>query len=350
MKRFFSKGIVVVAFAAVMVFTVFFAINSKKKHITLVIDGKEQLVETFKETVDEFLIENDIAVIDKDKLNKDNNEVLQKEDKIEITKAVPIKLLADNVEEQFMTAEKSIEGFLASEQIEVGEKDKLSLSKDELIYGDMELKITRVTEKIVENTEELDFSVQEIKDKTLLKGKKVVSKEGDKGERKITILQTYEDGELVKEEETENIVVKEPTDKVIAIGTKEKPKPKPVVAKASTKQTTSSAANLTASRGGTTPSGLSYSKSMKVRATAYSGHTMTASGAVPVRNPNGWSTIAVDRSIIPLGTKVYVENYGYAIAQDVGGAIKGNRIDVFLNSRTESRSWGVRYVNIYILD
>ena len=169
----------------------------------MVIDGKEQLVETFKETVDEFLIENDIAVIDKDKLNKDNNEVLQKEDKIEITKAVPIKLLADNVEEQFMTAEKSIEGFLASEQIEVGEKDKLSLSKDELIYGDMELKITRVTEKIVENTEELDFSVQEIKDKTLLKGKKVVSKEGDKGERKITILQTYEDGELVKEEETD---------------------------------------------------------------------------------------------------------------------------------------------------
>ena len=92
MKRFFSKGIVVVAFAAVMVFTVFFAINSKKKHITLVIDGKEQLVETFKETVDEFLIENDIAVIDKDKLNKDNNEVLQKEDKIEITKAVPTSL------------------------------------------------------------------------------------------------------------------------------------------------------------------------------------------------------------------------------------------------------------------
>ena len=77
---------------------------------------------------------------------------------------------------------------------------------------------------------------------------------------------------------------------------------------------------------------------------------MTASGAVPVRNPDGWSTIAVDRSIIPLGTRVYVENYGYAIAQDVGGAIKGHKIDVFLNSDAEAFRWGRRTVMIYILN
>lgn len=338
MRKIFSKGIVIVAFVAVMVLTVIFAINSRKKHITLVIDGKEQVVETFKETVQEFLIENEIAVIDKDKLSKANEEVLLKEDKIEITKAVPFKLLVDNTEEEFMTAEKNVEGFLLSEEIEVGSKDKLSLSRDELINKDMELRIIRVTEEIVENTEELDFGVQEIKDKSLLKGKKVVSQEGDKGEKKITIKQTFEDGELVKEEEIENVVLKEPKDKVIAIGIKEKPKPKVV------------ATTANSSRGGSTPNELSYSKAMKVRATAYSGHTMTASGAVPVRNPGGWSTIAVDRSIIPLGTKVYVENYGYAIAQDVGGAIKGNRIDIFVNSRSEARTWGVKYVNIYILD
>ncbi len=69
-----------------------------------------------------------------------------------------------------------------------------------------------------------------------------------------------------------------------------------------------------------------------------------------MRNPNGWSTIAVDRSVIPLGTKVYVENYGYAIAEDVGGAIKGNKIDIYVNSTAEAYRWGRRTVTIYILE
>ncbi|MDQ7861221.1 3D domain-containing protein [Peribacillus frigoritolerans] len=43
--------------------------------------------------------------------------------------------------------------------------------------------------------------------------------------------------------------------------------------------------------------------------------------------------IAVDPSVIPMGSKVYVEGYGYAVAADKGGAIKGNRIDVFFSSK-----------------
>ena len=133
-----------------------------------------------------------------------------------------------------------------------------------------------------------------------------------------------------------------------------------VAAVAPVKSTTSSASSSTggkpssssiyASRGGSVPSELSYSKSLRVEATAYSGHTITATGTKPVRNPGGWSTIAVDRRVIPLGTRVYVENYGYAIAEDVGGAIKGNIIDLFMDSSSETRSWGRRNVTIYILD
>ena len=108
--------------------------------------------------------------------------------------------------------------------------------------------------------------------------------------------------------------------------------------------------SIYASRGGSVPSELSYSKSFRVEATAYSGHNITATGTKPVRNPGGWSSIAVDRSVIPLGTRVYVENYGYAIAEDVGGAIKGNIIDLFMDSSSQTRSWGRRNVTIYILD
>ena len=59
--------------------------------------------------------------------------------------------------------------------------------------------------------------------------------------------------------------------------------------------------------------------------------------------------IAVDPSVIPLGTNVYVEGYGFARAEDTGGNIKGNTIDVYKNSESACLSWGVRNVTIYIL-
>lgn len=93
----------------------------------------------------------------------------------------------------------------------------------------------------------------------------------------------------------------------------------------------------------------SYKATYTMEATAYSGDTITATGVTPVRNPNGLSTIAVDPSIIPLGSKVYIPGYGEAIAADTGGAIKGHRIDLFLNSENECINWGRQNVTLYVL-
>ena len=104
----------------------------------------------------------------------------------------------------------------------------------------------------------------------------------------------------------------------------------------------------TLSRGGS--GSLSYSQALTMEATAYCGDGVTASGSATVRNPNGYSTIAVDPRVIPLGTKVYVDGYGYALACDTGGAIKGNIIDLFVNSEAEAENWGRRSVTVYILN
>lgn len=72
----------------------------------------------------------------------------------------------------------------------------------------------------------------------------------------------------------------------------------------------------------------------------------TASGA---RTTEG-RTIAVDRRVIPLGSKVYIEGYGDFIAEDVGGAIKGNKIDIFLNDHGRTVSMGVKHANVYIMN
>lgn len=60
--------------------------------------------------------------------------------------------------------------------------------------------------------------------------------------------------------------------------------------------------------------------------------------------------VAVDPNVIPLGTRLYVSGYGYAIADDVGGAIKGNKIDLAYDSHGEAIQFGRRNVTVYILD
>lgn len=76
---------------------------------------------------------------------------------------------------------------------------------------------------------------------------------------------------------------------------------------------------------------------------------ITATGINLKTNPT-MKVIAVDPSVIKLGTKVYVEGYGYAIAGDTGGSIKGNKIDVFFPTKNEAFKWGRKNVKIKILE
>lgn len=93
----------------------------------------------------------------------------------------------------------------------------------------------------------------------------------------------------------------------------------------------------------------SSKKTLTMEATAYSGHNTTAMGIKPVREPNGISTVAVDPNVIPLGSKVYVDGYGLAIASDTGGAIVGNKIDLFMNSEADCLQFGRRPVTVKII-
>ena len=96
-------------------------------------------------------------------------------------------------------------------------------------------------------------------------------------------------------------------------------------------------------------SGSTALSTLTMQSTAYTGGTLTATGTKPVYNPGGISTIAVDPSVIPLGSKVYVSGYGTAIAADTGGAINGNIIDVYFNSEADCIAWGRRNVTVEIL-
>jgi len=85
--------------------------------------------------------------------------------------------------------------------------------------------------------------------------------------------------------------------------------------------------------------------SMSVEATAYAGDTITSTGTTPK-----WGTIAVDPTVIPYGTKVYIPKFDMVFtAEDCGGAIKGNKIDIFMNSESECTTFGRQNIEIQIL-
>lgn len=95
-------------------------------------------------------------------------------------------------------------------------------------------------------------------------------------------------------------------------------------------------------------------KEITVSATAYTADCQgcsgtTATGVDLKANPDA-KVIAVDPSVIPLGSKVYVEGYGYATAADTGSAIKGNRVDIFVPNEQDAVNWGVKNVKVQILN
>ncbi|WP_276207826.1 3D domain-containing protein [Virgibacillus sp. YIM 98842] len=97
----------------------------------------------------------------------------------------------------------------------------------------------------------------------------------------------------------------------------------------------------------------SDNKTFTVTATAYTAKCDGCSGVtstgIDLNNNPDAKVIAVDPSVIPLGSTVYVEGYGYATAEDTGGAIKGNKIDVFVPDKQAAAKWGIRTVKVTIV-
>ena len=92
-----------------------------------------------------------------------------------------------------------------------------------------------------------------------------------------------------------------------------------------------------------------YKLHYKMEATAYlpsdgNGLGITATG---IRATYG--VVAVDPKVIPLGSRVYIPGYGFAVAADTGGAIKGQKIDLCMESYNEAISFGRRSVEVYVL-
>ncbi|MDK2817775.1 MAG: hypothetical protein PWR22_2404 [Moorella sp. (in: firmicutes)] len=207
-------------------------------------------------------------------------------------------------------------GILAQEGITLGPEDRVESnlgSNDPYQY----VRVIRVENAIELSQEVVPPPLVRRPDRTLQPGKEKVVQEGQPGVRYYKYQVKKENGVEVERQLLATWIEVQPQPRIVAYGSRAYPA-------------------VTAARVGDT---------LKVIATAYT-HTgnRTATGIWPYRG-----IVAVDPRVIPLGTRLYVEGYGYAVAQDTGGLIKGNRIDVFLESEAEAIQWGRRPVTVRIL-
>jgi 3D (Asp-Asp-Asp) domain-containing protein len=130
---------------------------------------------------------------------------------------------------------------------------------------------------------------------------------------------------------------------VTATATAPTPTPTPTPAPAPATTTTTPSTTTTPPPTTTSPPAQSGTRTLVVDAVAYHLPGKTASGL-----PVGVGVIAVDPRVIPLGTRVFVPGYGPAVAADVGTAIIGNIIDLWMPTTAQARAWGRRTVTITI--
>lgn len=226
---------------------------------------------------------------------------------------------------------KTVKELLSENNIYYDEDDIIYPSVDSELKDYMDIKITYVQQITVSEHSRIAYKTKVKKDNSLPKGVTKVTQEGKDGRKTIIYEEVYHDGKLVSRVADKEIIREEAVNKVITKGT----------GTSYVASSENSSQKLSISNGNSNVKG----DKMIVSATAYSGDSITATGTRP-----RWGTIAVDPRIIPYGTKVYIPKFNMTfVAEDCGGGIKGNRIDIFMNSSSACYSWGVRSIDIYIV-
>lgn len=295
---------------------------------------------TTAKTVQEFLNEENIKIQEHDQINFTVEDQIKDELKLEIDRAFELTLADGKEKKDVWTTSTTVADFLKQQGIKLGDLDRVEPNLKEDVEPNGTVKVIRV-EKVTDVVEEpIDYTVVTKKDANLLKGTEKVVQAGKEGLLKKEFEVIKENGKEVDRKLVAEKTVQESQDKVVAVGTKV------IVAQASRGE---SKATVTSSQ--ETPSG---GKEMYMSATAYTANCngcsgVTATGINLHTNP-GSKVIAVDPNVIPLGSKVWVEGYGYAIAGDTGGAIKGNRIDVFVPTKEQAYRFGRKKVKIRVLN
>ena len=220
-----------------------------------------------------------------------------------------------------------------------------STALDTITYDGMTVTVDDVLQMEQTYTQELPYKTSYCDDPSLPAGEQKVLVEGASGQLRVTANVTYKNSVEQSRTTLSETVLQQPVDQIVLVGTGE---------------SVGTNSNAPAIGDGVivTADGeiLTYTQSEQYKATAYThtdaGCDMTTATGTTVRK----GTVAVDPRVIPYGTRMFIVTndgsyvYGLATAEDCGGAIKGNRLDLYFPTDGECWQFGVRAATVYFLD
>ncbi len=235
----------------------------------------------------------------------------------------PVTISMQGVTIQRLTCETEVSKIF----LELGiSPEEYEVEKDQLVQGVRRITAVHVTKERVLSWQTINYSTDITYTKDLPHRKKVIDKKGIKGLRGIVTEKiTYPNGK-VKTKVVEKWMEKDSVTEIARVGNKY-----------DLMQTTINGVKV------------SYWRTLEVKATSYDStcygcnHT-TATGAYLTKG-----IVAVDPKVIPMHTSMYIPGYGFGKAEDTGGMIKGNRIDLAYDD-IRYGDWSKRWVTIYIID
>lgn len=307
------------------------------KNIILQVEDEITEIVSYSKTVEDFLVKENVLFKEGGYINipldtklEDNMHIIIKNPKL-------YNVSIGEVKGEVVSVHNTVDKILNDLGIQLEEMDYVEPDLNTKIGPHSTIEVFRVKEVLESVETVIPFEKVVNKNKKLDIGLSNEVQKGQDGIKKTDYKKIYINGELDSTTIVNEEIISEAIPHIVEKGTREK-----IV---TSRGTTSYKDVVTMSA---TAYDLSYESTGKHPDDRYYGITASGTKARP-------GVVAVDPKVIPLGTKLYIEStdgtkdYGFAIAEDKGGAIKGNKIDLFFETANQVKNFGRRKVKVYIL-